>query len=100
MENQVLNFWLFSCSGAILREGFSYFCGQLYFLAGAGFYHLFGLFVSVGLFLHHVFGLWVSVGLVLHHVCGPLVSVGLILHHVFGFLVSVGYGFIVVDFLT
>lgn len=89
MENQVLNFWLFSCSGAILREGFSCFCGQLYCSAGAGFHHVFGLFVNVGLFLHHVCGPLVSVGYSLRHVCGPLVSVELTLHHVFGPLVSV-----------
>ena len=80
-----------------------YFCGQLYYLAGTGFHHVFGLFINMGLFLHHVCGHLVSVGLVLHHVYGPfismgyflrhvcrsLVSMGLTLHHVFGPLVSV-----------
>ncbi len=97
MENQVLNFWLFSSNGAILEEGFSCFCGQLYCSAEAGFHHVFGLFVDVKLFLHHVSGPLVSVGLVLHHVCGPLVSVGLTLYHIFGLLASVGSGFSVVD---
>lgn len=103
MENQVLNFWPSFYSGRILGERFSSFCRQFYYLAGMGFYHVFGLFVSVGLLvLHHVCGPLVSVGLLaLYHVFGLLVGVRLsALHHVFGPLVSVRSSFSVISLLA